>query len=505
VNEFIKNLPSLQSSCPIADKEISLKAKSLALCSSREARAYFEYETALELKILPLALVSSSSNKQLRIAIAEGSEADLCKKASFICGITVVACTLNEAILLKAIETSYKTDDEWLGQNLNGLKSVDASNPLQIEIHDLSESEPVPKALKVLLEYAIARDASDIHLIPSVSGLCLKLRVRGELLNYKQAICSESISARLVSRIKILSKLRTDLKAVPQDGSFSIKLRSGSRQIRVSTMPTIHGEKCVLRITSKAADYSLSNLGFSQASFEIAAECLRQKEGLILVSGATGSGKTTTLYAFVQELVKLNLNVVSIEDPVEAEIEGVSQTSLDCNRGLDYSTALKAILRQDPDCIMVGEIRDAASAKLCLSAALSGHLVLSSLHASNCRESILRLSEFGCDLPSLTASLKLLINQSLVQRLCSRCKVIDLLGSNRHGFKVFKAVGCAECEYSGFDSRLIALERFYCLKSNKNINLLSKTEAEWEEQQEFESKMHYLEKYIREGLISKTI
>jgi type II secretory ATPase GspE/PulE/Tfp pilus assembly ATPase PilB-like protein len=501
VSEFVRDPPKIKTFAPSLNVQIQTQAKSLALCSSREARRYIDFSTAVKLRILPLSIVDSGSIKYLRIAVAENSQPDLHKKASFICGLPVQSCSVSEAVLLRAIENSYKTDDVWLGENLEKLKSKEIATELSFEIDDASESEPVPKALRVLLEYSIAREASDIHLIPSVFGLLLKLRVKGEMYSYKEAICPDSTAKKLLSRIKVLSSLRTDLKAVPQEGNFSIKLVSGIRQIRVSIMPTIHGEKCVLRITSRAIDFCLNTLGFSQESYTIIKKCLNQKEGLILISGSTGSGKTTSLYALVQELVRLNLNVVSVEDPVEAEIEGVSQTSLNLQKGLDCATALKATLRQDPDCIMLGEIRDSQSAKLCLSAALSGHLVLSSIHAGSCRESIVRLSEFGCDSCSLNSSVRLLINQSLVPRLCAKCKVLDLRQTSNHGFEVFKSVGCVDCDYSGFSSRMIVPERFYSLNRSSNINLISKLDDNWEEMQSFESKTHYLEKYFREGLI----
>ncbi len=481
------------------EKRLQLsKSKSLALCSTQEARALIDFKEAIKLKALPLSVSSSRGSRIIRFAVSEESPADIQKQLSFTTGCNAEVSQVDRQILIAAIERAYKADDCLLGNNIQLLKDLNVEK--QIE-EDLSEEETVPKALRVILEYAIAREASDIHLIPAVDGLLLKLRIKGELFSYKEPVCSLPVAGRLMARIKVLSGLRSDIKSMPQDGSFSIRLASGSRQIRISSMPTIHGEKCVMRVTSRAMEFRLQDLGFSDSTESIIKSVLSSGSGLVLVCGATGSGKTTTLYALTQHLVSLNMNVVSIEDPVESHIDGVSQTSLNLQKGLDYHTALKSILRQDPDAILVGEIRDLKSAELVLSAALSGHIVLSSIHAGSIQECILRMEDLGCSAMTLSSALRLVISQSLVQKLCDKCKVLDLNLSNRHSLRIFRSVGCAECDYSGFNGRLLVPERAYFGNLN-TFDLFKKGDPEtFNNALIYETKNAYLENYLRQGLI----
>ena len=484
--------------------DLAAKAKSLAICSTPEARQYLDYEQSSALCALPLGFVGSGVSRTLQFAVANKSDTSLNTQLKFAADFSKINCIeVDSATLRKAIEIAYRADDVWLEKGLDALAAI---HPPPIKFHtadlDIEDSKnPVPQALKTLIEYAIAKDASDIHLIPTRDGLSVKLRVHGELLSHQQAICTLDIARRLLSRIKILSSLRIDERALPQDGSFTLNLKSGARQLRVSTLPTIHGEKCVMRITTDTSLRSLKTIGFSSETLAAIESALKIGSGLILLSGSTGSGKSTTLYAITQSLLSKNLSISSVEDPVEAIIEGISQTSLAPEKGLDYPNALRSILRQDPDVILVGEIRDTESARLVISAALTGHLVLSTVHGSNINESVTRLTQMGIDQITLSQVLRLMINQTLLKKLCTKCKVLDLLASQRLGFRVFKAVGCAHCDYSGFDGRLLLAERMY-FDSDENLTVFMQTrDNQLMELNGYEGPITYLENYVKSGLI----
>lgn len=502
-NMRFQKLPTPQSTLNHSPTDCSANAKSLAICSLPEARQRLDYEHASRLCVLPLGFSGRENMRVLQVAIPIKSELSLKSQIKFAANSEIECTEVDQLTLSKAIEIAYRADDQWLQNGLSPLKDSLGS---KFEIHeeDLlieNASNPVPYALRTLIEYSIAKDASDIHLIPMRDGLAVKLRVNGEILTHQQSICSLEVGSRLISRIKILASLRIDERFLPQDGSFTINLNSGRRQLRVSTLATIHGEKCVLRITSNSSIRNLENLGFSCNLLNNIKDLTNNCSGLVLISGATGSGKSTTLYAIAQQLLNKNLNIASVEDPVESYLDGISQTSLAPERGLDYPSALRAILRQDPDVILVGEIRDLESAKLVVSAALTGHLVLSTVHGANLFESITRITQMGIDTDTLSRVLKLIINQSLVQRLCSKCKILDLLAAQQHAARVFKAVGCASCDYSGFDGRLLIAESMFFNKQEALIKFMQLTSEELLDLNAYESKVLYLENYLRSGLI----
>lgn len=483
--------------------DVEKKAKSLAICSNLEARTCLDYDLASTLCVLPLGFTGNPSNRILQIAVPNDSKPEEKSQLRFATNSQVRCIEIEPAILRRAIEISYKTDDIWLAKNLADLipQSVSQFDRLKLDFENENINSPVPNALRALLEYSIAKGASDIHFLPTRAGMTVKLRVNGELLSHQEAICTSEVGARLISRIKVLALLRIDERSLPQDGSFSINLKSGIRHLRVSTLPTIHGEKCVLRICSDIAAQALEKLGFTEETLSILFSSMERKSGLLLLSGSTGSGKTTTLYGITQELIKMNLGIATVEDPVEFQIEGISQTSLAPEKGLDYPNALRSILRQDPDVILVGEIRDSESAELVVSAALTGHLVLSTVHASSAKESILRLLQMGIDSATLNQVLSLVINQSLVKRLCPKCKVIDLSSSQYHNKKIYRSVGCASCDYSGFDGRLLVAERVVFGDELNAESFMSFNSAECLGLRGYESALEQLERYLELGLI----
>ncbi len=290
------------------------------------------------------------------------------------------------------------------------------------------EEAPVTKMVAVILKHAVAGNASDIHIEPLADKLKVRFRVNGIL--YTSLILPLSVHEAIVSRIKILTNMKLDEKRKPQDGRFEAPIEGRKIDFRVSTFPTYFGEKVVARILDKEKGVKkLNELGLTGRNFELVKKCLKKPYGLILLTGPTGSGKTTTLYAMMQDMDRERKNIISLEDPVEYNIEGVSQSQVRPEIGYTFANGLRSILRQDPDVIMVGEIRDKETAALAVQAALTGHLVFSTLHTNNAVGVIPRLVDMGIDPFLISSTLLLSVAQRLVKDLCpdSR-KEIPIIG-----------------------------------------------------------------------------
>lgn len=269
----------------------------------------------------------------------------------------------------------------------------------------------------------------------------------------------------IITRIKILAKMDISEKRLPQDGAFIVKMEERVVDLRISTTPTIYGEKLVIRILDKAnVPLDLSKLGFNQQQMEDLRKSLKSPYGLILITGPTGSGKTTTLYAAMSELVNPHKNILTIEDPVEYRLDGINQVQVKPEIGLTFASALRSFLRQDPDIMMVGEIRDLETAQICLRAALTGHLILSTLHTNDAPSAITRLLDIGTEPYLLMPSLLLVIAQRLARKLCPKCKEAyeykqgEIEGINLNNVPVFRAKGCDECNDLGYKGRVAICE-----------------------------------------------
>jgi type IV pilus assembly protein PilB len=338
----------------------------------------------------------------------------------------------------------------------------------------LTEAPPVVKAIDTILKYATEGSASDIHLEPLPKESIVRFRILGKLT--KTLTFPIQIHSALVARIKILANLRIDETRIPQDGRFSFMFEGRKIDLRVSTFPTTFGEKVVLRILDpKKGLRKLEELGLKGKNFEIFQKAIQKPYGMILITGPTSCGKTTTLYAILQKLNKEETNIVTLEDPVEYLIEGVNQSQIRPEIGYTFATGLRHILRQDPDIILVGEIRDKETAELAVHAALTGHLMLSTLHTNNAPSAILRLIDLGIEPFLISSSLILVVSQRLVRLLCPKCKqkvkahekvkelIINTLENLPEGIKkeikiekeieIFESKGCKECNFQGFIDR----------------------------------------------------
>ena len=286
---------------------------------------------------------------------------------------------------------------------------------------DVSEDSPIAQTVNLLLEYAIRSGASDVHIEPRETYVQVRYRIDGVLKEVNRL--PRNVLGALVSRIKILSNLKIDERRVPQDGRFKIKVTGKQYALRVSTLPVTDGEKIVMRILDESNQaVKLPELGFWGRSLEIMSQALTEPNGMILITGPTGSGKSTTLFSVLTMLNTPDVNISTVEDPVEYKISGVNQTQTNPKAGMTFANGLRALLRQDPNIIMVGEIRDSETANLAIQAALTGHLVFSTLHTNNAATSLPRLLDMGIEPFLIASTVRAVVGQRLVRKLCMNCR-----------------------------------------------------------------------------------
>lgn len=329
-------------------------------------------------------------------------------------------------------------------------------------LRDLASEEPVVRLVNDIVASAIGTRASDIHIEPGLRDYAVRVRVDGMLR--PQRTLPNGTARAAVSRVKILASLDISEHRRPQDGRFSYPLRGRSIDIRVSSIPTQRGEALVLRILdTNALVLSMDKLGFELPLIQQFEQFLARPNGIVLVTGPTGSGKTTTLYSWLQYLASVERKILTVEDPVEYEIEGVSQSQIHPSIGLTFASALRSFLRHDPDVIMVGEIRDLETAQIAIQAAMTGHLVLSTLHTNDAPAAIMRLRQMGVDPHLLSSTLVGVVAQSLVRVLCPDCKVQKVDGvdtADELGAKsaVVRPGGCSSCDHTGYVGRTVIAE-----------------------------------------------
>ncbi len=373
--------------------------------------------------------------------------------------------------------------------------AVEEASPVEVKetLKDLDKVEevikeaPVAKIVATLLEYAMKGRASDIHIEPQEDKTRVRYRIDGVL--QERVVLPKKVHEALVSRVKILSNLKIDEKRIPQDGRFSFKVGEQAVDLRVSTLPTVHGEKIVMRLLPKAGSApTLAQLGLRGMGLKLFEENISRPNGIILITGPTGSGKTTTLFAALSKINSPKVNIVTLEDPVEYQIPGVNQVQINPVAGLTFASGLRSFLRQDPNIIMVGEIRDSETAGLAIQAALTGHLVFSTLHTSSSAGSLPRLLDMGAETFLLASSINAVVAQRVVRQICTDCKaeydppemviqnIKTVLGnltnqvagkkldeietkdiaeiSGTKKFKLFKGKGCDKCGDSGYRGRV---------------------------------------------------
>jgi general secretion pathway protein E len=317
--------------------------------------------------------------------------------------------------------------------------------PAVEDLLEAADDAPIIRMLNALLTQAAKDGASDIHIEPYERSSTVRFRVDGTLREVVQP--NRALHAALISRLKIMAELDIAEKRLPQDGRISLRIGGRAIDVRVSTLPSAHGERAVLRLLDKAdAKFNLASLGMGEAVLKPFQKLVQQPHGIVLVTGPTGSGKTTTLYAALQTLDTATTNVLTVEDPIEYELAGVGQTQVNAKIDLSFAKALRAILRQDPDVIMIGEIRDFETAQIAIQASLTGHLVLATLHTNDAPSAVTRLTDMGVEPFLLSSSLLGVLAQRLVRKLCPHCKRQDARGR-------WHPVGCEHCGHSGYKGR----------------------------------------------------
>ena len=329
------------------------------------------------------------------------------------------------------------------------------------DLLDNEDDAPIIKLINAMLGEAIKEGASDIHIETFESQLVVRFRVDGVLREILRP--NRKLSSMLVSRIKVMAKLDIAEKRVPQDGRITLRIAGRAVDVRVSTMPSSHGERVVLRLLDKNnARLNLKDLGMTQQNRDHFSSLIRKPHGIILVTGPTGSGKSTTLYAGMSQINSRDRNILTVEDPIEYEIPGIGQTQVNTKVDMTFARGLRAILRQDPDVVMVGEIRDLETAQIGVQASLTGHLVMSTLHTNTASGAITRMEDMGVEPFLLSSSLLGVLSQRLVRTLCNSCKeghVADerecqLLGVPFESKPtIYRAIGCEECNFNGYKGR----------------------------------------------------
>jgi type IV pilus assembly protein PilB len=346
---------------------------------------------------------------------------------------------------------------------LDAIEEDDTGHEDDVEVVD-EHSQPVVRLVDALIGEAVTARASDVHIEPDGDGVGVRVRVDGLLRETRRI--PRILGRQVISRIKIMSKLDISERRLPQDGRAVIRVEGQEVDLRVSTMPTMHGETVVLRLLPKGADrVALADLGFGDSTLEALVDALGRPQGLVLVTGPTGSGKTSTLYAGLTAVADPTRNVLTLEDPVEVQLPGVNQTQIEPKIGLTFARGLRHVLRQDPDVVLVGEIRDQETARLAVEASFTGHLVLATLHTNDAPSAVARLVDLGAEAFLIASSLLLVVAQRLARAVCDLCAVVDepspellgrlgLEGDELDDATLRRGTGCPACDDTGTRGRV---------------------------------------------------
>ena len=427
--------------------------------------------------ICPVAVEDST----VTVATADPTNPLIVDELRQTLGLQVKLCVAPPAAILEAIERTYGASTA-LQKIVEGMGPADADGEREEDItqlRDMAFEAPVVRLVNLLIEEAVAAEASDIHIEPSEDNLRVRYRIDGIL--YDLEAPPRRLQAAVTSRIKLMAELNIAERRLPQDGRIRMALGGRRVDIRVSSIPTIHGESIVMRLLDRSSVFMpFDRLGFRPQTAAAFDKLINQPNKILLVTGPTGSGKTTTLYAALDKINEPGKKIITIEDPVEYQLKGVNQIAVRPKIGLTFAGGLRHIVRQDPDVIMVGEIRDLETAEIAVHAALTGHLVFSTLHTNDAPGAITRLQDMGVE-PYLIASvLSGVLAQRLVRRICQHCRVpdvpdpADLLAigvSEGHPAELYRGQGCEVCRKTGYKGRVGVYELFMITEDIRSLIL----------------------------------
>ncbi len=404
-------------------------------------------------KIFPLSYEGSS----LTLAMADPLDYEVITAVANFTGLNILPALANEGEIMDAIERHFSEGRR--AENTDDFTNAVDAEDLE-HLRDMASEAPVIRLVNAMIATAVEGRASDIHIEPFEKDFRVRFRIDGVLINQESP--PKEMKAAIISRLKLMAKLNIAERRLPQDGRIKIKTLGREVDLRVSTLPTLYGESVVMRILDRSATgfYDLRSLGFDDHMLNLMEHFTEMPHGIFLVTGPTGSGKSTTLYSALKRANKTSRKIITIEDPVEYQMDGINQIHVNPAIGLTFASGLRHIVRQDPDVIMIGEIRDRETADIAIRAALTGHFVYSTLHTNDAPSAITRLTDMGVENYLLTSSIVAVLAQRLVRRICPDCKdeagtTTSFDGSTVH---IFKGRGCENCLGTGYRGRIAIFE-----------------------------------------------
>jgi type II secretory ATPase GspE/PulE/Tfp pilus assembly ATPase PilB-like protein/ActR/RegA family two-component response regulator len=447
-------------------KRFRMKIANLSLVS-QQAKELVPEQLVRKYRVLPLQI----SDSILDIATADPYDLDCERTLAFALGRTVRMALASPTRILARLDEVYVPENvmEKILEGVTGTYDIESISELvdeaELALGETRGTErPVIQLVDRIVAEAIQSRASDIHLEPEEGGVSVRYRIDGVLR--QMMVLPKAAGIPLVSRVKIMAQLDIADRLRPQDGRARVAVSGNRVDLRVSTLPASHGEKVVVRILDQRATVlSLDGLGMNPDELERILALLQSREGIILVTGPTGSGKTTTLYSMLRTIQSRGVNIVTVEDPVEYRLQGIVQVQVNEKAGLTFPAALRSILRQDPDVILVGEVRDKETAMIAVQASLTGHMVLTTLHTIDASSSVTRLMDIGIESYKIAAAIKGVVAQRLLRRLCPHCRELAVEPTAERlkkwfpdGATVYRPVGCTECSNTGYRGRLAVME-----------------------------------------------
>ena len=423
----------------------------LAYNVNPETIRVFPKNLAFKYRMVPLKVAEGT----LTLATSNPFNVAAIEDIAMITGISVLTVVSNKAEIDQALDRLYTP---------RAMEKAETPEEPEVIEEASLESSPVVKIVNSLIIEAYKRNASDIHLEPEANHTRVRFRIDGDLIHHTDF--DQDRHSLVSTRIKILAGLNIAEKRIPQDGSFQFTHDFKKIDIRVSSLPTPYGENIVMRLlgADQNIEYSLSGLGLSESTLKTIEKAIQVPHGIILVTGPTGSGKTTTLYSILAKLAVPTVSIKTVEDPIERKFEGITQVQVNQKAGLTFAAGLRSILRQDPDIIMIGEIRDTETAEIAIRSAITGHLVLSTIHTNDALSSVIRLIDMGIEPFKVGSSLVCVISQRLVKKICVHCKeVIEITPAQQRLLKtdlthVHHGKGCVKCNHTGYSGRMAVFE-----------------------------------------------